>query len=75
MNFERTLNDQTTFPVKISHRYQFNKFKKIGISYFGTRLKVLKALFCIIKTFDLVFKVVGTDFGTGSKVLIMVFLA
>jgi hypothetical protein len=31
-------------------------------------LKVLKALFCIIKTFNLVPKVVGTDFGTRSKV-------
>ena len=27
------------------------------------------------KSFDLVFKVAGTDFGTRSKVLIMVFLA
>ncbi len=28
-----------------------------------------------LKSFDLVFKVVGTDFGTRSKVIIMVFLA
>ncbi len=28
-----------------------------------------------LKSFDLVFKVVGTDFGTRSKVLIMVFFA
>jgi hypothetical protein len=28
-----------------------------------------------LKSFDLVIKVVGTDFGTRSKVLIMVFLA
>ncbi len=37
-----------------------------------TRSKVLKAL---KKTFDLVFKVVHTDFDTRSKVLIMLFLA
>jgi hypothetical protein len=36
---------------------------------FITRSKVLKALFCISKTFDLVFKVVSADFGTRSKVL------
>ncbi len=28
-----------------------------------------------LKSFDIAFKVVGTDFGTRSKVLIMVFLA
>ena len=32
-------------------------------------------VFLTLKTFDLVPKVVGTDFGTRSKVLIMVFLA
>jgi len=42
---------------------------------FGTRSKVLKVKNTIIRTFDLVIKVVGTDFGTRSKVLIMVFLA
>ena len=57
---------------------------------FGTRSKVFKAKNIIItylakefnhnqniiiKTFGLVIKVVGTDFATRSKVLIMVFLA
>jgi hypothetical protein len=37
------------------------------LATFGTRSN--------LKTFDLVTKVVGTDFGTRSKVLIMVFLA
>jgi hypothetical protein len=32
-------------------------------------LKVLKAKNTIIRTFDLVIKVVGTDFGTRLKVL------
>jgi hypothetical protein len=33
------------------------------------------APFCVIKKFDLVLKVVPTEFGTRLKVLIMVFLA
>ncbi len=41
---------------------------KVGRNDFGTRLKVLKAKSTIIKTFDLVIKVVGTDFGTRLKV-------
>jgi hypothetical protein len=32
-------------------------------------------VFLALKPFDLVIKVVGTDFGTRSRVLIMVFLA
>ncbi len=35
---------------------------------FGTRSKVLIMVFLAFKTFELVFKVVRTDFGTRSKV-------
>jgi hypothetical protein len=38
-------------------------------------MSFLKATNTIIRTFNLVIKVVGTDFGTRLKVLIMVFLA
>ena len=41
---------------------------KKELATFFTRSKVLKAKNTIFKTFDLVFKVVGTDFGTRSKV-------
>jgi hypothetical protein len=53
-------------------------------SFFDSRSKVLIIFWQFsaldqkfdnaLKSFDLVFKVVGTDFGTRSKVLIMVFL-
>ncbi len=45
---------------------------KYELTTFFTRSKVLKGLFCIIKTFELVFKNVRTDFGTRSKVLKMI---
>jgi len=52
----------------------FGSRSKVYIN-FDTISKVLKATNTIIRTFNLVIKVVGTDFGTLSKVLIMMFLA
>jgi hypothetical protein len=46
----------------------FNLVPKSVRTTLINRSKVLKALFKIIKTFDLVFKVVFTDFGTRSNV-------
>ena len=40
---------------------------KSVVPTFITRFKKFKELCCIIKTFDLVFKFVGTDFGIRSK--------
>ncbi len=69
-------------------RFDRLNLTRLKVSFF-TRLKVLLILALdwmpflaldqkfnnALKSFDLVFKVVGTDFGTRSKVLIMVFLA
>ena len=52
---------------KLKKKKSFNNFWK----FLALDQKFNNAL----KSFDLVFKVVGTDFGTRSKVLILVFLA
>jgi hypothetical protein len=44
-------------------------FQSQNLNYYHrSSLKVLKVKNTTIKTFNLVFKVVGTDFGTRSKV-------